>query len=142
MKKLTLLTAAAVIAVCGSANAVNSPSLGDRIKGNWDSRADRNMWADPYVAPSEVAPASDVKKDRKGKKHAKAAAHKEKMAKLSPEERAKKKAERKAKWDAMTPEQKAAWKARHAKRAALTNSNLAPAANTTSAPATTAPAAQ
>lgn len=116
MKNLTLLAAAAIIAVSGSASAQqNPPSLGERISSEWNSRADRNAWAEPYKAPSEVAPMAEepMKAKKKGKK-AKSA----KVAPKTAEEKAKLKAERKAKWDAMTPEQKAAWKAKHAAKKA------------------------
>lgn len=130
MKKL-FLTSALVIAAATSAHAVEAPSLGDRIKANWDARADRNAWAEPYKA-AETSPVVDetVKPAKKAKKHA---AKKAEKAKLTPEEKAKIKADRKAKWDAMTPEQKAAWKAKHAARKASVTTTTT--TTTTPAPA-------
>ncbi len=128
MKKLTLLTTAVIIAACGSANAQqNDPSLGNRLMQSWNDNTTRQMWNDPVKSEPAfpTAGSASVPSDERmehGRKHGKhhhgkkAAAHV--AAKISTDDKAKMKAERKAKWDAMTPEQKAAWKAKHSKKAA------------------------
>jgi hypothetical protein len=131
MKKLTLFTTAVIIAACSAAQAVEAPSLGDRIKMNWDHRADRNAWGDRYRAQSEVAPAAaddrarmrgdDMKNDGtmhndKHKAHKMTAAEKAEWDKMTPEQRAARKADmkakHKAKMDSMTPAERAKWEAK------------------------------
>ena len=113
MNKL-FLTTAIILAAASTAQAVNAPSLGERMKMNWDKRADRNAWGDTYQAPSDTMPADagdrarmrdEAGVDTKGMPgdmhHGK--------RNMTPEQRAAKK----AKWDNMTPEQRAARKADH-----------------------------